>query len=36
VREAEKVERFRLAFPSTFPVLFGKSAKLDPARLIRV
>ena len=25
-----------LPSPSTFPVLFGKSAKLDPARLVRM
>ncbi len=34
--EAQEIERFRLAFPSTFPVLFGKPAEFDPARLIRV
>ena len=36
VRESQKVERLRLPFSSSFPVLFGKSAELDPARLIRV
>jgi len=36
VREAQKVERLRLPFSSTFPVLLGKPAELDPARLIRV
>src|ERR1051325_4247628 len=36
VRESQKVERLRLAFPSSSPVLFGESAELDPARLIRV
>ena len=32
--EAQEIERFRLAFPSTFPVLFGKPAEFDPACLI--
>ena len=32
----KEVERLGLTFPSTFPVLFGKSAKLDPARLVGV
>src|ERR1039458_8076453 len=32
VREAEKIERVGLPFSSTFPVLFSKSAELDPAR----
>jgi hypothetical protein len=36
VREAQKVERLRLSFSSSFPVLLGKPAELDPARLIRV
>jgi len=36
VRETQKVERPRLPFSSTFPVLFGKSAELDPARLVWV
>ena len=36
MREAQKVERFRFPFSSTAPVLFGKSAELDPARLIWV
>ena len=36
VREAQEVERLRLSFSSSFPVLFGKPAELDPARLIRV
>src|SRR4029077_2814979 len=36
VRESQKVERLRLPFSSSFPVLFGKPAELDPARLIRV
>jgi hypothetical protein len=36
VRESQKIERFRLAFPSSFPVSFGKSPELDPARFIWV
>ena len=36
VREAEKIERVGLPFSSTFPVLFSKSAELDPTRLIWV
>ena len=36
VREAEKIKRVGLPFSSTFPVLFSKSAELDPARLIWV
>src|SRR5215831_13928141 len=36
VREPQKVERLRLPFSSTFPVLFGKPAELDPARLVWV
>ena len=34
VREAKKVERLRFAFPSSFPVLFGKPPELDQTRLI--
>jgi hypothetical protein len=34
VRESQKVERLRLAFPSFFPALFGKPPELDPARFI--
>jgi len=34
--EAQKIERLRFSFSSTFPVLFGEPAELDPARLIRV
>ncbi len=34
VLEAQKVERFRSTFPSSFPVLFGKPTELNPARLI--
>jgi hypothetical protein len=36
VRETQKVERLRLAFPSSFPALFGIPPELDPARLVRV
>ena len=32
VREAQEVERLRLAFSSSFPVWFGKPPELDPAR----
>jgi hypothetical protein len=31
VRETQKVERFRLTFPSLFPALFGIPPELDPA-----
>jgi hypothetical protein len=34
VLEAQKVERFRFAFSSSFPVLFGKPTELNPARLV--
>ena len=34
VREAQEVERLRLAFSSSFPVLFGKRPELNPARLV--
>jgi hypothetical protein len=34
VRESQKVERFGVAFPSSFPALFGVSPKLDPARFV--
>jgi hypothetical protein len=34
VLEAQKVERFRSAFSSSFPVLFGKPTELNPARLV--
>jgi hypothetical protein len=34
MREAQKVERFRLAFSSTFPVQLGKRPELDPARFV--
>jgi hypothetical protein len=36
MREAKEVEGLRLAFPSSFPVLFGIPPELDPARLIRM
>jgi len=34
VREPKKVERLRFAFPSSFPVLFGKPPELDQTRLV--
>ena len=34
VRESQKVERLRLTFPSSFPVLFGKPPELNPARFV--
>jgi len=34
VRETQKVERLRLAFSFSFPVLFGGSSELDPARFV--
>jgi hypothetical protein len=34
VRETQKVERFGLAFPSSFPALFGIPPELDPARFV--
>ena len=36
MREAQKVERFRLPFSSLFPVRFGVPPEFDPARLVRV
>src|SRR6266404_2359394 len=36
MREAQKVERFRLPFSSPFPVQLGVSPELNPARLIRM
>src|SRR5205814_8493351 len=36
VPETQKVERFRLAFTSSFPVLFGKPTELNPARFVRM
>src|SRR6516225_280063 len=36
MREAKEVEGLRLAFPSSFPVLFGVPPELDPARLVRM
>ena len=34
VREAQKVERFGLAFPFSFLALFGIPPELDPARFV--
>jgi hypothetical protein len=34
VRETQKVERLRLTFPFSFPVLFGVAPELDPARFV--
>ena len=34
VRETQKVERLGLAFPSSFPALFGIPPELDPARFV--
>jgi hypothetical protein len=34
--EAQEIERLGFPFSSMFPVLFGKSPELDPARLIWV
>jgi hypothetical protein len=36
VREAQKVERLGFPSSSTFPILFGKPAEFDLARLIWV
>jgi hypothetical protein len=36
VRESQKIERFGLPFSSLFPVLFGKSPELNPARFVWV
>src|SRR5215475_5260591 len=36
VSKAQEIERLRFPFSSTSPVLFGKPAEFDPARLIRV
>src|ERR1700691_5312897 len=36
MREAKEVEGLRLAFSSSFPILFGIPPELDPARLFRV
>src|SRR5882757_8726699 len=36
MREAKEVEGLRLAFPSSFPVLFGIPPELDPERLFRM
>ena len=34
MREAQKVERLRLTFSSSFPVEFGKRPELNPARFV--
>src|SRR5439155_3612816 len=34
VREAQEVERFRLAFATLAPILFRKAAKFDDSRLV--
>jgi hypothetical protein len=34
--EAQEIEGLGFPFPSTLPVLFGKSPELDPSRLIWV
>jgi hypothetical protein len=34
MREAQKVERFRLPFSSPFPVSLGTSSEVDPARFV--
>ena len=36
VRESQKIERVGLPLSSPFPVLFGKSPELDPARFVWV
>ena len=36
MREAQKVERFRLTFPSSFPVQLGVPPELKPARFVRM
>ena len=36
VRETQKVERLRLAFPSSYPALFGMAPEFDPARFVGV
>src|SRR6516225_2301569 len=36
MREAQKVERFRLPFSPVFPILFGVPPELDLARLVRM
>src|SRR5271170_6836477 len=36
MREAKEVKGLRLAFSSSFPVLFGVPPEFDPARLVRV
>jgi hypothetical protein len=34
MREAQKVERFRLPFSSPFPASLGTSSEVDPARFV--
>ena len=34
VREAKEIERLRFAFPSLFPVSFGKSPEFDQTRFV--
>jgi hypothetical protein len=34
VREAKEIERLRFAFPSLFPVSFGKPPEFDQTRLV--
>jgi len=36
MREAQKVERLRLAFSASFPAEFGVPPELDPARFVRM
>ena len=36
VREAQKIERLRFAFPSSRPIFFGKPPELDQTRFIRM
>src|SRR5579862_359530 len=36
MRKSQKIERFRFSLPSLFPVLFGKTPELYPARLFWV
>ena len=36
MRESQEVERLGLAFPSSFPVLFGIPPELNPTRFVRM
>ncbi len=36
MREAQKIERVRLTFSPSFPILFGKLPELDQTRLVRM